>query len=250
MVRYKLEEFESIGEYYANIFKKTLNIEYVDEFYSIPMETMKEKTGIELKRLQQFADTIDLFRVPTISIREAKLLQFANINSVTELSYRQAARIYYKLKDVDKESYIIILEPPTFSKIEEWIFFAKLMTKRNKSGLFIPMIKLPMVNLDIASELKNYEIYTIQDFLDKLPMLGKNVYKQIHMKKDAYAEMMDMIELLKIEGIDILIAIELFKNGIHNPNQLKQTNIENLYPKLNPIITKGEIGRASCRERV
>ncbi|QEE14680.1 DUF4332 domain-containing protein [Promethearchaeum syntrophicum] len=204
-MRTNISQFESVGYEYANKLKKTLKIKNVDDFVKYPIEFIHEKSGIEIKRLEQFSDLFDLFRVPNLSARETELLYNANINSVTELSHRQAIRIYYKLKNIDEETYFIILQLPTFAKIDEWIYFAKMLTKRIKIGLNIPIILFPMVSIRSASELKNFKIFTANDFITKEPNIPK-IWRMVDMKRRDYKKLKRMINFVKIPGVDIYFA--------------------------------------------
>ncbi|MHA1671425.1 MAG: DUF4332 domain-containing protein, partial [Promethearchaeota archaeon] len=171
--------------------------------------------------LEQFSDLFDLYRVPNLTARETELLYYANINSVTELSHRQAIRIYYKLKNIDEETYFIILQIPTFAKIDEWIYFAKMLTKRIKIGLNIPIILFPMVSIRAASELKNYKIFTANDFIQKEPNIPK-IWRNINMRRRDYKKLKRMIDFVKIVGVDIYFAKIFQEAKIKDVNEFKE----------------------------
>ena len=205
MVLHNLSEFESIGENYAQILRKTMKIRSVDDFLQYTPQQIHEQGKIDLERVEQWANLIDLFRVPNLSARECELLYNSNINSVKELSHRQSLRIFYKLREIDSETRFIVLSFPTFAQIDEWIYFAKNMSKRIKFGLNIPLILFPMVTIDIASEMKKFSIFTAEDFMDKQDRI-KNLAKKMHMKSSQYHLLLDMIEIVRVPGIDIFFA--------------------------------------------
>ena len=229
-----LSQFESVGYEYAKKLKNTLKIKNVDDFLKYPIEFIHEKSGIEIKRLEQFSDLFDLYRVPNLTARETELLYYANINSVEELSHRQSIRIYYKLKNIDEETYFIILQLPTFAQIDEWIYFAKMLTKRIKFGLNIPIILFPMVSIRSASELKNYKIFTANDFIQKEPNIPK-IWRNINMRRRDYKKLKSMIEFVKIAGVDIYFAKIFHEAKIKDVNEFRELEADTILEMVKPI---------------
>lgn len=240
-----ISQFESVGFEYAQQLRKTLKIKIVDDFLKYPIEFIHEKSGIEIKRLEQFSDLFDLYQVPNLTAREAELLYYANINSVTELSHRQAIRIYYKLKKIDEETYFIILQLPTFAKIDEWIYFAKMLTKRIKFGLNIPIILFPMVSIRNASGLKNYKIFTLNDFISKEPNIPK-IWQLINMRRRDYKKLKRMIDFVKIAGVDIYLAKIFQEAKIKDINEFKELEAETILEMVKPIQDQ----ETSCIEEI
>ncbi|MHA1872400.1 MAG: DUF4332 domain-containing protein, partial [Promethearchaeota archaeon] len=182
-----------------------LGIKYADEILQMPVEKIRENVKIEPSRLEQILDVINLFQVPHISVKDAELLYYANINSVRELAHRDPVRIFYKLKEIDVKTRIILIELPTFTSIQRWVYFARLMVKRIKYGLNIPIICLPMINIDRASELKLFGIYTVEDFMTRSGSIW-DLRRRLNMTKHEYMLLFGMIGLLGIDGIDVYIA--------------------------------------------
>ncbi len=239
-----LSQFESVGFEYTKKLK-TLKIKNIDDFLKYPIEFIHEKSGIDIKRLEQFSDLFDLYRVPQLSAREAELLYNANINSVEELSHRQSIRIYYKLKNIDEETYFIILQLPTFAQIDEWIYFAKMLTKRIKYGLNIPLILFPMVSIRNASELKNYKIFTLNDFISKEPNIPK-IWRNINMKRKDYKKLIGMIGFVKIAGVDIYFAKIFQDAGIKNVKEFKELEADEILKMVKTV----QIQEISCIEEI
>ena len=230
-----ISQFESVGYEYAKRLKiAPLKIKNVDDFLKYPIEFIHEKSGIEIKRLEQFSDLFDLYRVPNLTARETELLYYANINSVTELSHRQAIRIYYKLKNIDEETYFIILQLPTFAQIDEWIYFAKMLTKRIKFGLNIPIILFPMVSIRSASELKNYRIFTANDFILKEPNIPK-IWRLVNMKRKDYKNLRRMIDFVKIAGVDLYFAKIFQEAKIKDVNEFKELEADTILEMVKTI---------------
>ena len=229
-----ISQFESVGFEYAKKLKDTLKIKNVDDFLKFKLDFIHEKSGIEIKRLEQFSDLFDLYRVPNLTARETELLYYANINSVEELSHRQSIRIYYKLKNIDEETYFIILQLPTFAQIDEWIYFAKMLTKRIKFGLNIPIILFPMVSIRNASELKNYKIFTANDFIQKEPNIPK-IWRSIKMKRREYKKLKRMIDFVKIAGVDIYFAKIFQEAKIKDVEEFKELDEDTILSMVKPI---------------
>jgi len=234
MTKTNISEFESVGYEYAKKLKDALKIKNVDDFLKYPIEFIHEKSGIEIKRLEQFADLFDLYRVPQLSARETELLYNANINSVTELSHRQAIRIYYKLKNIDEETYFIILQLPTFAQIDNWIYFAKMLTKRIKIGLNIPIILFPMVSIRSASELKNYKIFTANDFIQKEPNIPK-IWRNVNMRRKDYKNLKRMLDFVRIPGVDIYFAKIFQEAKIKDVNEFRELEADSILEMVKPI---------------
>ena len=110
----------------------------VDNFLRIGKETLKQEVStrfhneITEDEIEKWGEILDLFRIPKITPRVAEWLVNADINSVEELSHRDAMDIFYKLKTLDEKTYFIILNLPTLGEIDEWINFAKLMVLADK----------------------------------------------------------------------------------------------------------------------
>jgi len=229
MIRTELREFESIGDLYGKKLKDK-GIQYVDDFFKQTPGQIIEITGADKQKVEQWFNVLDLYRIPKVSVRDAELLFNVNINSVEELSHRQASRIYYKLRALEEQTYFIILTFPTFSTIDEWIYFSKLMTMNTKYGLNIPLISLSfssVMNLERALELKKYRIFTIEDFINKKQFV-KNIRKRLKLKKDEYKELLNIIEMLKIDGISVNIVKKFFESGIKNLEELNKGKIDSI----------------------
>ena len=180
-----LTQFETIGGAYAQKLQNKLKIRTVDDFLNHSIKEIHEKTEIDLDRLKEWLEVFDLYRIPNISPRQAELLRFANVNSVEELAHRQTIRIFYKLQEIDEKTFYIILQLPSFATIDNWIYYAKLMIKRMKTGANIPIILLPMVNFELASNLKKFDIFTVEDFSNKKRNISR-LRKKINVKRGHY----------------------------------------------------------------
>ena len=99
-----------------------------------------EQEKLDTMLIDKWVEIIDLFRIPTMSAKEAEMLQAININSIEELSHRDPVMILNRLRRLDEDTYFIILDFPSVQKIESWIYYAKLMTRNIIIGYAYPLI--------------------------------------------------------------------------------------------------------------
>lgn len=223
-----IERIESVGDFYASKLKE-LNIESVDDFLNsnLTPEELSEKINVDLKRVQQWYDVINLFMVPKVDLKTAEILYNANVNSYKELSHRQATRIYYKIKEIDEDTYFIILSYPKLSEIEEWVYYAKLMSRRIYNSLNIPLISLGLLSLEQLSYLKMLGIITCEDFEYKISVIPR-IRSKLKMSKEDYQKLLDLIDLCSIKGVDPLLAKMLYSAGIKSKELFKKISPEHL----------------------
>jgi hypothetical protein len=104
------------------------------------------------------------------------------------------------------------------------------MTKNTKYGLNIPLISLSfssLMNLERALELKKYNIFTIEDFMNKNQFV-KNMRRRLKLSKNEYKDLLNIIEMLKIDGIDVNIVRKLLESGIKNLEKLNKAKIDSI----------------------
>lgn len=241
MVKFTLGQFETIGPTYSKILAEKMDVKYVDDFFKFSIHEIVQKTQIDESRVQKFFEILELFKIPGMNIKNAELLNFININSIEELSHQEAMRIFYKLQELDKKTYLIVLELPTFSQINKWIYYAKVMTKRIKDGLNIPLILLPMMNMDYVSELAKYNIITIEDFIYRSNLI-RNLRFKTKIPKQVYESLIDFMSLVQIKGIDLYFAKIFYEAGIKNAKSLEILEVLEILSKIKLVQQKqGEI---------
>ncbi len=232
MVKFWLDDFETIGQTYSAILKDTLKITTIEELVKIPFNEIVEKTQIEETRIQQWFEIADLLQIPHLSIKNSELLRFAKINSVTELSHREAIRILYKFQYLDKNTYHIITKIPSLNLIETWINYAKLMTQRIMIGDNIPLICFPMINLDYSSNFQKHQIIMLRN-LEEFPKL--DLQKNIGMNPIDVDSFIQMKNLLKIDGIDIYLANLLMQAELSSIKELVKTDEKDIFRRIQSI---------------
>jgi hypothetical protein len=85
---------------------------------------LAEKTGIDEKSLLRFANQIDRMRVKGVGRDYAKLLQFAGVDTVRELKYRNPKRLAEAMAQANaKRKLVRVL--PSEGTVKRWIEYAK-----------------------------------------------------------------------------------------------------------------------------
>ena len=233
-MKYKLEEFESIGTMYGSLLHSKFGIKYVDELRTLTKDQIQKELDVDPLIVEHWIDVLNLFKIPGINSRHAELLYQSDINTIIELSHRQAVRIFYKFRDIDEKTYYIILGYPSFRTIEEWINNAKLMTKRLKNSLSIPMIAVPMMNVDKVTELDPYGIVSIGDFLRKQKMI-KGMRKLVKMKRSEYKDLNNFLEIIQIPGVDMYFTKTFWEAGFHDRNAIFSATSESIFNAVKQI---------------
>jgi Domain of unknown function (DUF4332) len=85
---------------------------------------LAEKTGIDEKSLLRLANQIDRMRVKGVGRDYAKLLQFAGVDTVRELKYRNPKRLAEAMAQANaKRKLVRVL--PSEGTVKRWIEYAK-----------------------------------------------------------------------------------------------------------------------------
>jgi predicted flap endonuclease-1-like 5' DNA nuclease len=85
---------------------------------------LADKTGISPKLILEWVNLADLFRIKGIGEEYSDLLEEAGVDTVVELSRRNAANLHAKILEVN-EAKKLVRRPPSLKRIESWIQEAK-----------------------------------------------------------------------------------------------------------------------------
>jgi hypothetical protein len=85
---------------------------------------LSEKTGIDQKRLLEWANMADRMRVKGLGKEYAQLLCAAGVDTVKELKYRNPGKLAEKMADANKKRKLVRLVP-TEKAVGRWIEEAK-----------------------------------------------------------------------------------------------------------------------------
>jgi hypothetical protein len=253
MVKFKFEAFETIGPFYGEILKKKAGLETVDDFlqftsygrnYKPLLDKLEGQTlgkrkshskeGQEINEeiVRKWGSVFDVFRVPMVSPRDAEMLVATGIRSVQELSYKDADQVLDKMWDMDEDSYFIIVHEPTIDDVEQWIAFAKMITRRHKYGIGIPLISMEsIVTLNYASEFQKFRIWTIEDLNASIRLIP-GLYTRIGMSRTAWTDFLGLCDLCRVDGIDAPIARMFGMAGIKSLQALRTISPEELQAKV------------------
>ncbi|MBW2425175.1 MAG: DUF4332 domain-containing protein [Deltaproteobacteria bacterium] len=81
---------------------------------------LAEATGISAKRILDFVNMADLFRIKGVAGEYAELLVCSGVDTVKELATRNAANLTEKLAEVNQEKNLT-RKVPTLGQVEDWI---------------------------------------------------------------------------------------------------------------------------------
>jgi hypothetical protein len=224
----QLTQFDAIGARMAQMLKQKYEIKDVNDFLLIisqkKVQNLKyqfEQDKIDPNLVDKWVEILDLFRIPMMSAKEAEMLRAININSVEELAHRDPGMILNRLRKLDEDTYFIVLEYPSISKIETWIYYAKLMSRRMVVGYAYPLISFfPLVKMEHAMQFQKYRIWTVEDFVEKYIRIPK-LQQFVGMSKKEWEDLINIMDLVKVDGIEIYSAKLLTQCGIKTLKMLK-----------------------------
>jgi predicted flap endonuclease-1-like 5' DNA nuclease len=90
---------------------------------------LAEKTSISPKLILKWVNNSDLFRVKGVGEEYADLLEKAGVDTVVELSTRDAVNLHAKILEVN-EAHKIVRRVPSPEMVEGWIEEAKTLPRK------------------------------------------------------------------------------------------------------------------------
>ncbi len=85
-------------------------------------------TGVEGRRILDWVNRADLFRIRGVGEEYSDLLEAAGVDTVVELSKRKAEHLFEKLAEVNVERSLVRRTPPLAS-VKDWIQQAKKLPR-------------------------------------------------------------------------------------------------------------------------
>ena len=82
------------------------------------------KSGISHKRILEWVNHVDLYRIRGVGSEYADLLEAAGVDTVVELATRNAQNLYDKMVAVNEEKKLV-RRLPTASQVKDWVQQAK-----------------------------------------------------------------------------------------------------------------------------
>ena len=123
---------EGIGKVYAEKLH-TVNIYHTSDLLRIGAtpqgrRDLAEKTGISHELILEWVNLADLFRVKGIGEEYSDLLEEAGVDTVVELSHRNAANLHTKMLEVN-EAKRLVRRMPSLASVEAWVKEAKTLPR-------------------------------------------------------------------------------------------------------------------------
>lgn len=125
-------EIEGIGEKYSEKLHG-VGINYTAELLKacailVGRREFAEKTGISQDLILEWVNLSDLFRIKGIGKEYSDLLEEVGVDTVIELSHRNAENLHIKILEVN-EAKKLVRRPPSLTSIESWIAEAKKLPR-------------------------------------------------------------------------------------------------------------------------
>ncbi len=92
-------------------------------------EDLAAKSGIPGTQILKFVNYADLFRIKGVAGQTAELLQAAGVDTVSELTKRNASNLQVKLREVN-DAKKLTGKVPSEKQVAEWIEAAKSLPKK------------------------------------------------------------------------------------------------------------------------
>jgi predicted flap endonuclease-1-like 5' DNA nuclease len=129
----KLITIEGIGPVYEQKLQEAgvKTVEALLERGATPQgrKELAEGTGIGDERILDWVNRADLFRIKGVGEEYSDLLEAAGVDTVVELSRRNAENLYAKLTEVNAEKELV-RRLPTLSQVGNWIEQAKELPRK------------------------------------------------------------------------------------------------------------------------
>jgi predicted flap endonuclease-1-like 5' DNA nuclease len=124
----RLEDVEGIGKVYA----QKLKAAGVSSIHSLlekgatakGRKELAQKTLLNEKKILEWVNHADLFRIRGIGSEYADLLEEAGVDTVRELSKRKAENLFLKLESVNQKKRLV-RRLPSQEQVSDWIEQAK-----------------------------------------------------------------------------------------------------------------------------
>jgi predicted flap endonuclease-1-like 5' DNA nuclease len=124
MVNYKIEELEQIDSITAEKLR-SVGINTVLKLLentktTKQREEISNKTGIDVSQILRYTNMADLFRVHGIGREYSDLLEHSGVDTIIELSKRDAINLTKKIEEVNNE-YKFVKKLPSLNEVQDWI---------------------------------------------------------------------------------------------------------------------------------
>jgi predicted flap endonuclease-1-like 5' DNA nuclease len=233
----KVIEIEGIGKKYAGKLSRAGYTE-TEDLSKLTWEEINEvakKTKISPKLIDKWQEQADLVTLKGVGPEFAELLNKIGIDSVKELSKRNAQSTLEKIKAFDKRRPNVVRKLPTNAQVESWIKEAKDLydVKKEKKTPKMNIIDIEGIGPKYAKTLKaKAGIEKLEDLM----VLTKAKIKEVAVKTKISEKMIDKWQehanLMKIDGIGPEYADVLNQIGIDSVKELSKRDPQGVLDKI------------------
>lgn len=129
----KLTEIEGIGPSYAEKLH-AVGLKSTDDLLekgstSKGRDELEKATGISGKLILRWVNMADLFRIKGVGEEYSDLLEAAGVDTVVELSHRNAENLHAKMVALNEEKKLV-RAVPSAGQVEKWIEHAKTLDRK------------------------------------------------------------------------------------------------------------------------
>lgn len=128
----KIIDIEGVGPVYAEKLGKVgiKTVEALLKLGATPKgrEEIAEGSGISKDLVLEWVNHADLYRIKGVAEEYSDLLEEAGVDTVVELSKRNAANLHAKILEVNAEKKLV-RRVPTLKEIERWVEHAKTLPR-------------------------------------------------------------------------------------------------------------------------
>ena len=129
---FSIIRIEGIGKVYT-VKLHAINIYHTSDLLKIGAtpqgrRDLAEKTGISHELILEWVNLADLFRIKGIGEEYSDLLEEAGVDTVAELSHRNAANLHTKMLEVN-EAKKLVKRQPSLASVEAWVKEAKTLPR-------------------------------------------------------------------------------------------------------------------------
>lgn len=92
-------------------------------------EEIAEKAGIDVKKILEWVNRADLFRIKGVAEEYSDLLENAGVDTVPELAQRNPTNLLAKMTAVNAEKKLV-RRLPTQNEVNRWVEHAKVLPRK------------------------------------------------------------------------------------------------------------------------
>lgn len=123
-----LEALEGVGKKFGEALRRA-GVRTVEELLDragdvAGRRSLASATGVNEKRILKYVNMADLFRINGVASQYAELLENAGVDTVRELSRRNAGNLTKEMANVNNEKHLVRRAPSTVV-VEGWVSQAK-----------------------------------------------------------------------------------------------------------------------------